>query len=88
MRQASWRSANVTMLLLLTTGRLSARSINVGTEPTAPFTTIQAARCRRRKLYEQLRQRLGEVFRQLALQKDSKILEGHLAVDRRSERPR
>ena len=36
---------------------------------------------RRKKLYQQLRQHLGEVFRQLAQQKESKILEGHLIVD-------
>jgi putative transposase len=36
---------------------------------------------RRQKLYEQLRQHLGEMFRQLALQKESKIIEGHLVVD-------
>jgi len=38
-------------------------------------------RCRRQKLYEQLRQHLGEVFRQWALQKESKIIEGHLVRD-------
>jgi putative transposase len=37
--------------------------------------------CRRKKLYQQLRQHLGEVFRQLAQQKESRILEGHLVVD-------
>jgi putative transposase len=36
---------------------------------------------RRKKLYKQLRQHLGEVFRQLAQQKESQILEGHLIVD-------
>jgi len=36
---------------------------------------------RRKKLYQQLRQHLGEVFRQLAQQKESQILEGHLVVD-------
>jgi len=36
---------------------------------------------RRKKLYQQLRQHLGEVFRQLAQQKESKIWEGHLVVD-------
>lgn len=38
-------------------------------------------KCRRKKLYEQLRQHLGEVFRQLAQQRECKILEGHLIVD-------
>ena len=36
---------------------------------------------RRKKLYEQLRQHLGEVFRQLAQQRESQILEGHMVVD-------
>ena len=36
---------------------------------------------RRKKLYKQLRQHLGEVFRRLAQQKESQILEGHLIVD-------
>ncbi len=38
-------------------------------------------KCRRQKLYQQLRQHLGEVFRQLAQQRESQILEGHLIVD-------
>ena len=38
-------------------------------------------KCRRQKLYQQLRQHLGEVFRQLAQQRESAILEGHLVVD-------
>jgi putative transposase len=38
-------------------------------------------KCRRKKLYQQLRQNLGEVFRQLAQRKESQILEGHLVVD-------
>ncbi len=36
---------------------------------------------RRRALYGQLRQHLGEVFRRLAEQKESRIEEGHLMVD-------
>ncbi len=36
---------------------------------------------RRKKLYQQWRQDLGAVFRQLAQQKESQILEGHLVVD-------
>jgi putative transposase len=38
-------------------------------------------KCRRQKLYQQLRQHLGEVFRQLAQQRESQILEGHLIAD-------
>jgi putative transposase len=36
---------------------------------------------RRRTLYGDLRRHLGEVFRQLALQKESRIEEGHLLPD-------
>lgn len=36
---------------------------------------------RRKVLYEQLRQHLGEVFRKLASQKESRIEEGHLMAD-------
>ena len=36
---------------------------------------------RRRTLYEELRRHLGEVFRELALRKDSRIEEGHLMPD-------
>ena len=39
-------------------------------------------KCRRRVLYEGLRQHLGEVFRRLAEQKESRVLEGHLMPDR------
>jgi len=38
-------------------------------------------KCRRKKLYQQLRQHVGEVLRQLAQQRESRILEGHLVVD-------
>ena len=38
-------------------------------------------KCRRRMLYVQLRQYLGEVFRKLAEQKESRIEEGHLMSD-------
>ena len=36
---------------------------------------------RRRTLYGELRKHLGEVFRALAAQKESRILEGHLMPD-------
>ncbi len=36
---------------------------------------------RRRTLYEQLRKHLGEVFRSLAVQKESRVEEGHLMSD-------
>jgi putative transposase len=38
-------------------------------------------KCRRKTLYEKLRPHLGEVFRQLAEQKECRILEGHLMSD-------
>ena len=39
------------------------------------------AKCRRKTLYVQLRPHLGEVFRRLAEQKESRVLEGHLMPD-------
>lgn len=38
-------------------------------------------KCRRRTLYKTLRKHLGEVFRRLASQKESRIFEGHLMPD-------
>ncbi|MBK5966723.1 IS200/IS605 family transposase [Thiocystis minor] len=38
-------------------------------------------KCRRRVLYGQLRQHLGEVFHNLARQQESRIEEGHLMAD-------
>jgi REP element-mobilizing transposase RayT len=38
-------------------------------------------KCRRKTLYVQLRPHLGKVFRKLALQKESRIEEGHLMAD-------
>ena len=38
-------------------------------------------KCRRKTLYRELRRHLGEVFRKLALQKESRIEEGHLLPD-------
>jgi len=37
------------------------------------YHVIFTPKCRRRTLYEQLRQHLGEVFRSLAVQKESRI---------------
>lgn len=45
------------------------------------YHVVFIPKCRRKKLYQQLRQHLGEVFRQLAQQRESKILEGHMVVD-------
>ena len=36
---------------------------------------------RKKKLYKELRKYLGEIFRDLALQKECEILEGHLMSD-------
>jgi putative transposase len=38
-------------------------------------------KCRRKTLYKELRPHLGEVFRQLARQKECRIEEGHLMAD-------
>ena len=38
-------------------------------------------KCRRRTLYAELRKHLGEVFRKLASQKESRVEEGHLLPD-------
>ncbi len=38
-------------------------------------------KCRRKVLYGQVREHLGKLFHELASQRESKILEGHLCVD-------
>ncbi len=45
------------------------------------YHVVFIPKCRRRTLYEQLRQHLGEVFRELARQKESRVEEGHLMFD-------
>lgn len=45
------------------------------------YHVIFIPKCWRRTLYGQLRQHLGEVFRKLAAQKESRIVEGHLMPD-------
>ena len=45
------------------------------------YHVIFIPKCRRKTLYVQLRPHLGEVFRKLALQKESRIEEGHLMAD-------
>jgi len=42
------------------------------------YPVVFIPKCRRRTLYGQLRRHLGEVFHNLARQKESKIEEGHL----------
>jgi putative transposase len=45
------------------------------------YHVVFIPKCRRKTLYEQLRRHLGEVFHQLAKQKESRIEEGHLMSD-------
>jgi putative transposase len=45
------------------------------------YHVIFIPKCRRRTLYTQLRGHLGEVFRKLASQKESRVEEGHLMPD-------
>ena len=45
------------------------------------YHVVFIPKCRRKVLYEQLRKHLGEVFRSLARQKESEVLEGHLMRD-------
>ena len=42
------------------------------------YHVVFIPKCRRKTLYQELRRHLGEVFRTLALQKESKVEEGHL----------
>ena len=45
------------------------------------YHVVFIPKCRRNTLYVELRRHLGEVFHKLALQKESKSLEGHLIPD-------
>src|ERR1700693_4370130 len=45
------------------------------------YHVVFIPKCRRKSLYGELRRHLGEVFRKLALQKESRIEEGHLMPD-------
>jgi putative transposase len=45
------------------------------------YHVVFIAKGRKKRLYETLRKPLGEVFRRLARQKESEILEGHLRMD-------
>ena len=45
------------------------------------YHVVFIPKCRRKTLYLELRRHLGEVFRKLAEQKESKIEEGHLMPD-------
>ena len=45
------------------------------------YHVVFIPKCRRKTLYKELRPHLGEVFRNLARQKESEIIEGHLMPD-------
>jgi putative transposase len=45
------------------------------------YHVVWIPKYRRKTLYEQLRKHLGQIFRELAMQRESKIVEGHLMVD-------
>jgi len=45
------------------------------------YPVVLIPKCRRKTLYEPLRRHLGEVFRNLAEQKECRILEGHRMPD-------
>ena len=45
------------------------------------YHVVFIPKCRRKTLYEELRRYLGEVFRKLVVQKESRIEEGHLLLD-------
>jgi putative transposase len=45
------------------------------------YHVVLIPKCRRKTLYGKLRRNLGEVFHQLAKQKESRIEEGHLRSD-------
>ena len=45
------------------------------------YHVVFIPKCRRRTLYGELRQNLGEVFRNLAKQKECTIVEGHIMPD-------
>src|SRR6201998_55275 len=45
------------------------------------YHVVFIPKCRRKTLYVELRKHLGEVFRKLALQKESRVEEGHLMPD-------
>src|SRR5207249_3390660 len=45
------------------------------------YHVVFIPKCRRKTLYKELRRYLGEVFRRLAEQRESRIEEGHLMLD-------
>ena len=45
------------------------------------YHIVWIPKCRRKVLYGQIRKYLGEVLRELAVQKESRVLEGHIKAD-------
>ncbi len=45
------------------------------------YHIVWIPKCRRKAMFGPIRKYLGEIFHELAKQKESKILEGHVAVD-------
>jgi putative transposase len=45
------------------------------------YHVVFIPKCRRKVLYGKIRRDLGEIFRKLAEQKESKVCEGHLVID-------
>jgi len=45
------------------------------------YHLVWIPKCRKKMLYGELRKHVGDVFRDLALQRESRILEGHLMGD-------
>ena len=45
------------------------------------YHVVFIPKCRRKTLYGELRQHLGDVFRRLAMQKECRVEEGHLMPD-------
>lgn len=45
------------------------------------YHVVWIPKCRRRVLYGRIRRHLGEVIRELARQRESQVLEGHLCLD-------
>lgn len=45
------------------------------------YHVVFIPKCRRKALFAELRRELGEIFRRLAEQKESRVLEGHLMPD-------
>lgn len=45
------------------------------------YHLIWIPKCRKKVMYGQLRKHLGEVFRELALHKESRVIKGHLVGD-------